>query len=67
MGYVDLIKAGADDTDMKKYLSEGDQVAITIRIPRNLRDASKEAAALRGISFSALIRQGMIQQLVEKE
>lgn len=67
MNYVDLIKANASDADIMKYLSEGEQVAITIRIPRNLRDSGKEAAAMRGVSLSALIRQGLIQQLVEKE
>ena len=67
MNYVDLIKAYASDTDIMKYLSEGEQVAVTIRIHRNLRDSGKEAAAMRGVSLSALIRQGLIQQLVEKE
>lgn len=37
--------------------------AITIRIPKNLRDVGKEAAALKGISFSAFIRMCMIEEL----
>lgn len=66
MNYVDLIKTYTSDVDIMKYLSEGEQVAITIRTPRNLRDSGKEAAAMREISLSDLIRQGLIQQLVEK-
>lgn len=66
MNYVDLIKTYASDADIMKYLSEGEQVSITIRISHNLRDSGKEAAAMREISLSDLIRQGLIQQLVEK-
>ena len=66
MEYLDLINEGASETDIRKYLSQGDQVAITIRISENLRDASKELAALKGMSFSAMIRAGLIAQLVEK-
>ena len=44
----------------------GDMAAITIRIPKNLRDAGKEAAALKGVSFSAFIRMCMIQELSGK-
>lgn len=52
--------------DMQKYLSEGGQVAVTIRIPANLRDSAKEAAELKGMSFSALVRAGLIDQLTKK-
>ena len=41
----------------------GDQVAITIRIPDTLRDAAKEAAALKGTSLSAYIRECLIEEL----
>lgn len=67
MTYSELVKARADETDMQRYLADGGQVAVTIRIPANLRDAGKEAAELRGISFSALVRIGLIQQLTKKE
>lgn len=42
----------------------GDMAAITIRIPRNLRDAGKEAAALKGVSFSAFVCMCMLNELV---
>lgn len=63
MNYVDLIKSGASDASLKEFLSGGEQVAITVRMPKNLHESSKEAAAMRGMSFSALVRQGLIQQL----
>lgn len=63
MSYVDLIKSEASATDIQAYLAEGDQTAITIRIPKNLRDSAKEAAILRGTTFSALIRECVINEL----
>lgn len=67
MSYKELIKSGADSTDIQQYLADGEMTAITIRIPKNLRDSAKEAAELRGMSFSALVRAGLIQQLTKKE
>lgn len=61
--YVELIKNDACATDIQKYLAEGDVTAITIRIPKNLRDAAKEAASMRGMAFSAFVRMCMIEEL----
>ena len=66
MGYSELIDEGTTSTEMRKYLIEGETVAITIRIPKNLRDSAKEAAALRGTSFSALLRECLINELTEE-
>lgn len=66
MKYSDLVENGATDTEKQEFLVGGDMSAITIRIPKNLRDAGKEAAALRGISFSAFIRMCMIEGLTKK-
>ena len=46
MSYSDLLKSGADLNAQRKYLAGGEQVAITIRIPANLRDAGKEEAEM---------------------
>lgn len=67
MSYSELVKSNADETDLQRYLADGNQVAVTIRISENLRDAAKEIAELRGMSFSALVRAGMIQQLTKKD
>lgn len=66
MKYSDLIESGANDTDKQEFLVGGDMAAITIRIPENLRDAGKEAAALKGMSFSAFVRMCMIDELVKR-
>ena len=63
MNYKELIKSGADATDIQQYLVDGEMTAITIRIPKNLRDSAKEVAELRGMSFSTLIRKCMIDEL----
>lgn len=66
MGYAEMLKDGASPTEIREYLAEGEMTAVTIRIPKNLRDSAKKAATLRGTSFSALIRECMIDELVKK-
>ena len=63
MSYNDLVKSKADETDIRSYLAEGKQVAVTFRIPENLRDSAKEAAELRGMSLSAFMRMCMMSEL----
>ena len=66
MKYTELIESGAKQTEIQAYLAEGETVPVTIRIPKNLRDSAKEAAALRGTSYSAFVRMCMIQELSRK-
>lgn len=63
MKYSDYIENGASDTDIRTFLIEGEPTAVTFRIPKNLKDAATEAAALRGLSFSAFVRTCMIEEL----
>lgn len=65
MSYSDLLKAGVGGTELRSYLVDGEVVPVTMRIPSNLRDSAKEAAALRGISFSAFVRSCMIDELAK--
>lgn len=65
MDYAELIKNDACATDIQKYLAEGDMTAITIRIPKNLRDAAKEVSTMRGMGFSAFLRMCMIEELTK--
>ncbi|MEE0551629.1 MAG: YlcI/YnfO family protein [Eggerthellaceae bacterium] len=65
-GYKDLIAEKPSETAIRSYLVEGDQVSVTLRIPDTLRDAAKEEAALRGMSFSAFVRTCMIEELSKK-
>ncbi|WP_233789365.1 MULTISPECIES: YlcI/YnfO family protein [Coriobacteriia] len=66
MGYTEMLRDGSSTTEMREYLVGGETTAVTIRIPRNLRDSAKKAAELRGTSFSALIRECLIDELTEK-
>lgn len=67
MDYSDLIKNDACATDIQRYLVKGEMTAITIRIPKNLRDAAKEASSMRGMGFSAFLRMCMIEELVKEK
>lgn len=64
--YTELVESKASETDIRRYLVEGERVSVTMRIPDTLRDAAKEEAALRGMSFSAFIRTCMLEELAKK-
>lgn len=66
MAYSDQIKSGITETDLRRYLSDGNQTSVTFRIPSNLHDAAKESAGLQGLSFSGYLRKLMIDDLVER-
>lgn len=66
MSYSELVKGNADETDIRSFLADGKQVAVTFRIPEHLRDAAKEAAELRGMSFSAFMRMCMMNELSKR-
>lgn len=67
MKFTELVDSEASKTKQHECLVDGEQTAITIRIPSNLKDAAAEAAALKGLSFSAFARMYMIDKLVEKQ
>ena len=64
--YKDLIEGSPSETEIRSYLVDGNQVSVTLRIPDTLRDAAKDEAALRGMSFSAFVRTCMIEDLAKK-
>ena len=41
MGYTEMLRDGSSTTEMREYLVGGETTAVTIRIPRNLRDSAK--------------------------
>lgn len=45
--YKELIKSNPDETEIRSFLMNGDQVSVTLRIPDTLRDAAKEESTLR--------------------
>lgn len=67
MDYAEMLRDDASSTEIREYLVDGEMTAVTIRIPKNLRDSAKKAASLRGTSFSALIRECMINELTKEK
>lgn len=56
MKHIDLMKQEASPTGTRAFLANSDNVAVTIYIPKNLRDTAKKETELRGTTFSSLLR-----------
>lgn len=63
--YADLIDGNATRSEMQAHLVSGGNVAVTVRIPENMRDAAKEAAELNGMSFTSLVKMSLIDYLTK--
>ena len=66
MKYSELVEGSATKTEKQEFLTSGEMTAITIRIPKNLKEAAAEHA-LKGISFSAFARMCMIDNLARED
>ena len=66
MRYAELVESNATEREIQEYLVGGEATMITLRIPGNLHESAKEAAALRGMSLSAFVRNCVIQELSRK-
>ena len=64
--YKELLEGNPSETEIRSYLVDGARVSVTLRIPETLRDAAKDEAALRGMSFSAFVRTCMIEELAKR-
>lgn len=67
VNYADLIDGNVTKSELKAYLVEGENVAVTVRIPKNMRDVAKQAAELSGVSFTSLVKMSLIEHLAEKD
>ena len=67
MKYVELLTSDASPTEIQSYLVDSELVPVTIRIPRTLRDSAKEAASLKGMNFTSIIKRLMIEELSRKD
>ena len=67
MKYADLIDGNVTPSELQAFLVDGRSVAVTVRIPENMRDAAKEAAELSGVSFTSLVKMSLIEYLTKKE
>lgn len=65
MRYGELVEGKATETEIREYLADGDMVAITFRIPENLKLSAQEEARNRGMSFSAFVRMSMMAELAK--
>ena len=63
MKYSELVEGGATESQRKDFLAVGEPTPVTLRVPKNLKDAAAEEARLRGVSFSAFIRNCIINEL----
>lgn len=63
--YKELIESNPDETEIRSFLVNGDQVSVALRIPDTPRGTAKEEA-LWGMSFSAFVRTCMIEELAKK-
>ena len=67
MKYSELIDSGASPTEIQSFLVDSELVPVTIRIPKNLRDSAKEAAALSGMNFTSFVKRLMIEELSRRD
>ena len=67
MNYADLIDGNITESELKAHLVEGENVAVTVRIPKNMRDIAKQAAELSGVSFTSLVKMSLIEHLAERD
>ena len=67
MKYADLIDGNVTKSELKTYLVGVENVAVTVRIPKNMRDIAKQAAELSGVSFTSLVKMSLIEHLAEKD
>ena len=65
--YTDLLEQGSSEPQLQSFLSDGEPTPITIRVPRNLKEAASEVARLRGVSFSAFVRNCLINELAGRQ
>lgn len=65
MEYIDLVKQEVGAPNMRAFLADGNNVAVTIRFPKNLRNSAKKEAELRGTTFSSLLRECLVDELTK--
>ena len=67
MKYSQMLDSGATTSEIREFLVDGDNVPVTLRIPKNLRDSAKQAASLSGLTFTSFVKQALIEKLSAKK
>lgn len=63
MKYSELVDSGATPTEIQSFLVDSENISVTLRMPRRLRDSAKEAASLSGMSLASYIKMCLIERL----
>lgn len=67
MNHFDLDDKYASDSEKRAFLVDVATTAITIRIPKNLKDSIADAASPKVLSFSAYMRTCLMNSLIESK
>ena len=63
MKYSELVDSGATSTEAQSFIKDSENVSVTLRMPRSLRDSAKEAASLSGMSLASYVKMCLIDRL----
>ncbi len=63
MKYSELVDSGATPTEAQSFIKNSENVSVTLRMPRSLRDSAKEAASLSGMSLASYVKMCLIDRL----
>ena len=63
MKYSELVNSGGTPTEIQSFLTDSENVSVTLRMPRSLRDSAKEAASLSGMSLASYVKMCLIDRL----
>ena len=64
--YKELLEGNPREIEIRNYLVDGERVSVTLRIPETLRDAAKDEAELRGMSYADFVRTCMNEELANR-
>ena len=63
MKYSELVDSGATPTEAQSFIKNSENVSVTLRMPRSLRDSAKETASLSGMSLASYVKMCLIDRL----
>ena len=63
MKFSELVDSGATPTEAQSFIKNSENVSVTLRMPRSLRDSAKEAASLSGMSLASYVKMCLIDRL----
>ena len=63
MKLSELVDSGATPTEAQSFIKNSENVSVTLRMPRSLRDSAKEAASLSGMSLASYVKMCLIDRL----